>query len=387
MPWSETTKMRERMRFVLDAEGDLFTMTELCELYGISRMTGHKWLKRFRQEGVRALEDRSRAPLHCPHRTGAEVVEALVQGRREHPRWGARKLIPWLARRQPGLRLPASSTAGDILKRLGLIQDRRRRRHLPHPGRPTTEGSYPNQLWSADFKGQFKTRDSLYCYPLTVADSFSRYVLGCRSQLSTATIPTKKNFELVFRTYGLPEAIRTDNGNPFSCATAISRLSRLSVWWIRLGIRPELIQPSHPEQNGRHERMHRTLKAETTRPPAANARTQQRLFDSFREEFNNQRPHEGLENKTPASAYRPSPRPYPERLPPLEYPGHFEVRRVSRNGGIRWKKGWVNISTSILEQNVGLEEVDDGVWSLYFGSLLLGRFHEDDLKLHGARLD
>ena len=220
-----------------------------------------------------------------------------------------------------------------------------------------------------------------------MTDSFSRYLLGCRSQLSTATIPTKKNFERVFRAYGLPDAIRTDNGTPFSAATAISRLSRLSVWWIRLGIRPELIQPSHPEQNGRHERMHRTLKAETTQPPAANARAQQRVFDFFREEFNTERPHERLDNQTPASFYQPSPRSYPERLLPLEYPGHFEVRRVSRNGGIRWKKGWVNISTSIIEENVGLEEVDDGVWSLYFGSILLGRFHEDDLRLHGARLD
>jgi len=350
-------------------------------------VTGHKWLKRFRREGVDGLRDHCRAPLHCPHRTDPEVVEALVEARRRHPCWGARKLILWLARRQPGLRLPAASTAGDILKRLGLVKDRRRRRHLPHPGRPTTEGFRPNQLWSADFKGQFKTRDGIYCYPLTVADSYSRYLLGCRSQLSTATIPTKKNFERVFRAYGLPDAIRTDNGNPFSAATAISRLSRLSVWWIRLGIRPELIQPSHPEQNGRHERMHKTLKAETTRPPAANERAQQRLFDSFREEFNTERPHERLGNKTPAAFYQPSPRPYPERLPPLEYPGHFEVRRVSHNGGIRWKKGWVNISSSIIEQNVGLEEVDDGVWSLYFGTVLLGRFHEDDLTLHGARLD
>src|SRR6266536_6433543 len=289
MPWSETTKMRERMRFVLDAEGELFTMTELCERYGISRMTGHKWLRRFRRDGVRALEDRWRAPLHCPHQTDPDAVGALVEARHEHPYWGARKLILWLAKRQPGLRLPAASTAGDILKRLGLDKDRRRRRHIPHLGPPTTEGAYPNQLWSADFKGQFKTRDAIYCYPLTVADSFSRYLLGCRSQLTTATIPTKKNFQRIFRAYGLPEAIRTDNGNPFSCATAISRLSRLSVWWIRLGI--------------------------------------------------------------------------------------------------RWKKGWVNISTSIIEQNVGLEEVDDGVWSLYFGSVLLGRFHEDDLTLHGARLN
>ncbi len=387
MPWSETTKMRERMRFVLDAEEELFTMTELCQRYGISRVTGNKWLKRFRGQGVQGLEDLSRAPQHSPHQTPAVIVEMIAEARRHHPNWGARKLIRWLQRRRPNLTLPAPSTAGDILKRLGLIQSRRRRRHLPHPGRGLTEALAPNQVWTADFKGQFRTQDGRYCYPLTVADRFSRYLLGCQSQLSVETISTRKNFQRLFREYGLPQIIRTDNGVPFAAPTAISRLSRLSVWWIRLGIRPELIQPSHPEQNGRHERMHRTLKAETTRPPAANARAQQRLFDSFRFEFNHERPHETLQDKLPADLYQPSPRLFPNRLPQPEYPGHFEVRKVSKNGGIRWKKGWVNISHSLLEEYVGLEEVDDGFWSLYFGPMLLARFHEDDLSLSGARLD
>lgn len=387
MPWSETTKMRERMRFVLDAEEDLFTMTELCRRYGISRVTGYEWLNRFRGEGVRGLEDLSRAPRHIPHQTPATIVELIAQARREHPSWGARKLIRCLQRRRPNLVLPAPSTACDILKRLGLITPRRRRRHLPQLSRGLTEALAPNHVWTADFKGQFRTRDGRYCYPLTVADRFSRYLLACRSQLSVETIPTRINFQRLFQEYGLPQIIRTDNGVPFAAPTAISRLSRLSVWWIRLGIRPELIQPSHPEQNGRHERMHRTLKAETTRPPAAHARSQQRLFDSFRSEFNHQRPHESLADKFPADLYQPSPCPFPNRLPQPEYPGHFEVRKVSKNGGIRWKKGWVNISHSLLQQYVGLEEVDDGVWSLYFGPMLLARFHEDDLSLSGARLD
>jgi transposase InsO family protein len=387
MPWSETTKMRQRMRFVLDAEEELFTMTELCQRYGISRVTGHKWLERFRGHGVEGLEDLSRAPHHSPHQTPAAIVEMLAEARRCHPNWGARKLIRWLERRRPHLALPAPSTACDILKRLGLIKLRRHRRHLPQTGRGLTEALAPNQVWTADFKGQFRTRDGRYCYPLTVADRFSRYLLGCRSQLSVETIPTRKNFQRLFRQYGLPQIIRTDNGVPFAAPTAISRLSRLSVWWIRLGIRPELIQPSHPEQNGRHERMHRTLKAETTRPPAQNARAQQRRFDSFRREFNHERPHETLQDKLPADLYQASPRPFPDRLPQPQYPGHFEVRKVSKNGGIRWKKGWVNISHSLLEQFVGLEEVDDGVWSLYFGPLQLGRFHENDLSLSGARLD
>jgi transposase InsO family protein len=387
MPWSETTKMRERMRFVLDAEEEFFTMTELCQRYGISRVTGHKWLKRFRAGGLAGLSDLSRAPLHSPNRTAAAAVEALAQARSRHPSWGARKLIDWLLPRRPDLILPAPSTAGDILKRLGLIKPRRRRRHLSHWTGRLTEALSPNQVWTADFKGQFRTGDGRYCYPLTVADSFSRYLLACRSQLSVESTPTRKNFQRLFGEYGLPQVIRTDNGTPFAAPTAIRRLSRLSVWWIRLGIRPELIKPSHPEQNGRHERMHRTLKAETTRPPARDGRAQQRLFDSFRCEFNDERPHETLQGRTPSQLYSASPRPLPDRLPQPEYPGHFEVRKVSRNGGIRWKKGWVNISHSLLEEYVGLEEVDDGVWSLYFGPMPLGRFHEDDLTLSGARLD
>ncbi len=386
MPWSETTKMQERMRFVVDAEEELFSMTELCQRYGISRVTGYKWLERFEGEGLEGLKDHSRAPISCPHRTDREVVELLADARRRHPSWGPKKLIPWLARRHDRA-WPAPSTAGEILKRLDLVKDRRRRRRIDHPGRPTTQATQPNQLWTADFKGQFKTRDARYCYPLTVADSYSRYLLGCRALCSTKTLGTKAAFQRLFQEYGLPQAIRTDNGTPFAAATAIGRLSRLSAWWIRLGIRPELTQPSHPEQNGSHERMHRTLKAETTRPPSANRSAQQRKFESFRREYNQERPHEHLNQKSPAHLYAPSPRPYPDRLPEPNYPGHFEVRKVSKNGGIRWKKGWVNISHSLLEQNVGLEEVHDGVWSLYFGSLLLGRFHEDKLQLHATRLD
>lgn len=386
MPWNETTKMRERVRFVGDFERELFSMSELCERYGISRVTGYKWLERFEEEGLDGLKDRSRAPIKCPHRTDAEVVGLLADARRRHPHWGPKKLIPWLARRHDR-DWPAPSTAGEILKRLDLVKDRRRRRHVDHPGRPLTQASGPNQLWTADFKGQFKTQDANYCYPLTVADSYSRYLLGCRALSSTKTLGTQSAFQRLFQEFGLPDAIRTDNGTPFAASTAIGRLSRLSVWWIRLGIRPELTQPSHPEQNGSHERMHRTLKAETTRPPSANRSQQQKKFESFRHEYNDERPHEHLGQRSPSELYRPSPRPYPGTLPEPQYPGHFEVRKVSRNGGIRWKKGWVNISHSLLEQNVGLEEVRDGVWSLYFGPLLLGRFHEDKLQLHAARLD
>lgn len=386
MPWSETTKMRERVQFIGDLERELFSMSELCQRYGISRVTGYKWSERYQAQGLDGLKDRSRAPISRPYQTRADLVELLAEARRRHPSWGPKKLISWLSRRHDRA-WPAVSTAGEILKRLGLVKDRRRRPRVAHPGRPVTDPIRPNQLWTADYKGQFRTRDARYCYPLTVADLYSRYLLGCRALTSTKTLGTRSAFQRLFREYGLPEAIRTDNGNPFSSASAIGRISRLSVWWIRLGIRPELTQPSHPEQNGSHERMHRTLKAETTRPPSANRAAQQRTFERFRHEYNHERPHEHLDQKSPSHLYTPSPRPYPDRLPEPQYPGHFEIRRVSRNGGIRWKKGWVNVSHALLEENVGLEEVDDGVWSLSFGPLLLGRFHEDELKLRGATLD
>ena len=225
--------------------------------------------------------------------------------------------------------------------------------------------------------------DGIYCYPLTVTDLYSRYLVGCKGLLSTRTDGVKKSFERLFREYGIPRAIRSDNGVPFA-STGLGRLSRLSVWWIKLGIRPELTQPAHPEQNGSHERMHRTLKRATTRPVGGDLLGQQRRFDAFRLEFNTERPHESIGMKRPADLYRPSPRAFPSVVPSIEYPGHFEVRRVSRNGGIRWKNGWLNVSHPLIDEYVGLDEVDDGIWNLYFGSLLLGRFDERDEKLYAA---
>jgi len=242
----------------------------------------------------------------------------------------------------------------------------------------------PNVIWTADYKGQFKLGDGAYCFPLTVQDGFSRYLLTCRGLHGTTYAECRPVFTRLFQEYGLPEILRTDNGVPFATG-ALGRLSQLSVWWIRLGIYPELIEPAHPEQNGRHERMHRTLKRATARPPAPTRSSQQRRFDAFREEYNQVRPHEALNDETPASVYARSPRPYPGKLSPLEYPGHFEVRLVSRNGGVRWHKGWVNVSHVLGEEYVGFEEVDDGEWDLYFGPLKLGRFHERLRRVEDAR--
>ncbi len=375
MAWSETNPMKERVLFIDDLEDNLYSMTELCDTYGISRRTGYKWAERYVEEGVEGLRDRSRAPHSCSHRTEERVVEALVAARRQHPRWGPRKLLAYLSRRQPDWAWPAASTAGDILRRAGLVEPRRRRRRRPPAGRPKVEARYPNDVWTIDFKGEFRTGDQRYCYPLTVADQCSRYVLGCKALLSTDTAGAQPALESRFRKYGLPRAILSDNGSPFS-SQAICGLSRLSVWWIKLGLEPLLIQPGHPEQNGIHERMHRTLKAETARPPASDLAAQQQRFDAFMELFNEERPHEALGQRPPAELYEESPRAYPERLEEIEYPGHFEVRRVQSRGEISWRGLRPFVSEVLMGEPVGLEEVDDGVWSLYFGPRLLARFDE-----------
>ena len=374
MPWRESSAMNERLNFVVDAQRGYFPFSELCHRYGISRKTGYKWLHRFEEEGPEALVDRSHRPHSCPHATPSEIVKAILELRRRRG-WGAPKLQRLLQDRFPERRPPSVGTIHRILDRHDLIPPKRRRCRRAHPGRASTAMDRPNAVWSADFKGQFRMGNALYCYPLTVQDGFSRFLLGCHG-LSAPTIKgSRPLFERLFREYGLPQRIRTDNGAPFA-SNALGRLSTLSVWWVRLGIFPELIEPGQPQQNGRHERMHRTLKARTTRPPERNLRAQQRRFDTFRHEFNHERPHEALSQECPASFYEPSARPFPETLPPLEYPGHFETRLVSRNGGIRWKGRRIPASHLLAKQYLGLEEVGDGLWDVYFGPVKLGRFHE-----------
>jgi putative transposase len=380
MPWRETSPMDQRLRFIADHQRQLFSLSELCARFGVSRKTGYKWVERYQADGPAGLHDRSRRPHACPHQTPRAIIDALLEARRRHPTWGAKKLLPILKRRHRDWNWPARSTCCDLLKRHGLVFSPRRRRVPSHPGRPLTPMTAPNEIWTADFKGQFLTKDGNYCYPLTVVDGSSRYLLACQGLPSTSISLARPVFARLFEAYGLPRIIRTDNGVPFA-TTALGRLSTLSVWWIRLGIYPELIEPSHPEQNGRHERMHRTLKAETTRPPGGNLQAQQKRFNAFRREYNLERPHEALDQGTPASVYRPSPRELPGTLPPIEYPGHFEVRLVSRNSGIRWNKHWVCVTHTLAGEYVGLEEIDDGLWDVYFGPLKLGRLDERRLRI------
>jgi transposase InsO family protein len=375
--------MTERHKFILARDDGLFTMTELCERFGISRKTGYKWLSRYREEGVEGLQDRSRAPKHCPHSTPEAVQELVIEARQAHPRWGPRKLLDYLGPRHPEVPLPAPSTVGDILKREGLIEPRRRQRRPTHPGTSPIEAKAPGEVWTADFKGEFRLGSSNYCYPLTIQDAHSRYLLACEALPSTAHSGAEPVFERLFREHGLPERIRTDNGGPFA-SKALCGLSRLSVWWIKLGIGADRIQPGCPQQNGRHERMHRTLKAETTRPPGATLSDQQDRFDNFQTEYNEVRPHQALEGAVPASRYAHSLRKMPKRCPEPQYSGHAEVRKVSTTGEIKLKNRPLFVSAVLAGEYVGLEEIDDGVWNLLFDNVLLGRFDEPSWTIHSG---
>ncbi len=383
MPWKETSPMVERLRFVADHSEGLYGVTELSERYGVSRKTAYKWLRRFEEEGPGGLEARAPVAEEVWNRTPADVEAALVAFREKHVDWGPKKILDVLEKRQRDVAWPAVSTVAAILKRHGLVQGRRRRRREGHPGPPEGEPERVNEVWGMDFKGQFRTRNGVYCYPFTVTDLRSRYLLGCDGYLSTEGEGPRKSLERIFREHGLPEAMRSDNGTPFA-STGIARLTRLGVWLVSLGVTRQLIEPGRPDQNGKHERMHRTLKDRTTRPPAANLKRQQVVFDAFQREFNEERPHEALGMKRPAEVYVASRRPYPERIAAVEYPGHFEVRRVSRNGGVRWNGKWLNVGHALIEENVGFEEVNDGVWDLYFRNLAIGRFEERELRLVGT---
>ena len=380
MPWSQTSPMDQRTQCIADYLRETLNITELCDLYGVSRKTGYKWIDRYLRHGPAGLTERSRRPESSPNSTPAEMVAAFLEVRRRHPSWGAKKLLTIVQKRHPRWDLPGRSTVCDILSRNGMVPKQRNRRRIGHPGKPTSLILAPNDTWCADFKGEFKTGDGVYCYPLTVTDGYSRYLLGCQALYSTAVLGAKPVFTRLFQEYGLPQRIRTDNGVPFATNT-LARLSRLSAWWVRLGVLPELIELGKPQQNGRHERMHKTLKAEATKPPAGNLPAQQRKFNRFREEFNHERPHEALDQQTPASVFAPSPRELPDKLPALEYPDRFEVRYVSANGGIRWNSDWVNVSTVCAGEYVGLEEIDNGIWNVYFGPLKLGRLHERHMRI------
>ncbi len=380
MPWREMSPMEQRLQFVTEYATGLFTMIELADQYGIAPKTGYKWVDRYAHEGAAGLLDRSRRPHHHPQAISPAVMDAVLTIRRRHPHWGAVKLLHVAARHAPRTTWPSRSTVCRWLRAHDLVRVARRRGRAPAPIALTVPMA-PNDVWTTDFKGHFRTGDGRYCYPLTLRDGFSRYVLRCDALAHPTYAATRERFERAFRDYGLPARIRSDNGAPFA-STGFARLSRLCVWWMRLGIVPERIAPGHPEQNGSHEQFHAVLKAHTTRPPAATRRGQQQRFGHFCREYNGDRPHAALAHAVPAACYTASTRPWPHRLPALEYPRHMEVRRVYPIGQFTWKGTLVFLSEALAGQDVAFEEVGDGLWTIFFGTIALGRFDERHRTIH-----
>lgn len=374
--------MDERLKFVarlLDGE----KMAVLCREFGISRKTGYKFFRRYQDCGLRGLTDRSRRPYRQANKLPFQVEKRIVLLKREHPSWGAPKIREKLRRLDLGICLPAISTVHAVLDRHGLVRARGNRPRRHAEGTPLSQPSLPNDLWCADYKGEFMLADKRYCYPLTVTDFASRYLLGCEALSCTKEIHAFSAFERVFREFGLPRAIRTDNGVPFASGNALFGLSKLSVWWLRLGIAIERIQPGQPQQNGRHERMHLTLKKETVRPAAHNLLQQQDRFDAFRDEFNRERPHQALQMRCPGELYQPSNRPY-RSLEALEYPFHDRTVTVTHCGRICLGKRKINLSQVFAGQNVGIKEVSDQIWLVTFMHYDLGFFDHESGRLESA---
>lgn len=372
MPWKETRVLHERMKFIVEYEVEDESMAQLCRKFGISRKTGYKWLSRWLREGPGGLEDRSRAPQAHPNQVAADSIERILQ-LRDRYRWGPKKIIALLQREAPDRVWPAISTIERILKEHGRVIPRTKRRRVPPQTQPLAHATECNRVWCVDFKGWFRTGDGHRCDPLTISDAYSRFLIRCQGLKHTGYDAVRPIFEWAFREHGLPHAIRSDNGAPFA-SRAVAGLSRLSIWWIKLGILPDRIEPGQPQQNGRHERMHLTLKQETANPPASTAAQQQQRFDAFRATYNCVRPHEALEMSTPQAHYVSSPRAYPSRQPAMSYPWPWTVRKIDGNGYFHWKGQPVFLSEVLRGEPIGLEPIDERYWRMHFGPVLLGAF-------------
>jgi len=380
MPWRERSVFDERNSFITEFHCRKWPMALLCRAFGISRKTGYKILARYRSEHLAGLYNRSSAPHHRPNKTDPAIVELLLAEKKKHENWGPRKLLVVLQGRHPELRFPAASTAGEILKKNGMVEERHVRRKCPPTTTPLSQAAAPNDVWCGDFKGWFRVRDGKKCEPLTITDASSRFLLLCRNVKSTKTQSVKSQFETAFREYGLPRVIRTDNGPPFA-SQGLAGLSALSVWWLRLNILPERIAPGHPEQNGRHERMHLTLKMETVVPPAADLLSQQKAFDHFTYEYNFERPHEALGNRTPGEVYYPSVRLFPRYLKEFSYPRHFEHRRISETGDMKWNNGLIYVSRALAGEIVGLELVGEDQWVIHLGPVEIALLNDSHREI------
>jgi len=384
MPWKETDIVKLRKQFIEEYLGKNYSdFAYLCGHYGISRPTGYKWVDRFMEGGTNNLVDRSRAPKTIRNKTPDDICQLIIEKKLAHKYWGPKKVLDNLRKHDSSLALPADSTAGEILKRAGLVKKRKKRWCVPANEQAFDEIRKNNQVWGVDYKGQFKLGNGKLCYPLTITDSHSRYLLRCQALSGTCHDDAKSWMEQTFREYGLPDAIRSDNGTPFA-SIAAGGISRLSMWWIQLDIRPERIKPGNPQQNGRHERMHKTLKEETTKPSAYNKTSQQKQFDDFLHEYNHERSHEALDRKCPDEVYQPSTRSYPEKIRPISYDEGLQVRTVKRGGEIKWRNKHIYISQVLSREPISLEEIDNDVWEIRYGFYKLGIIRGKDMKLERA---
>lgn len=382
MPWRETYPMNEKVSFISAyLNNKTETFQELCECFNISCKTGYKYVNRYQEEGIDGLKERSRAPHLQANRMGEHIERSILDVKKQHPSWGAKKIKNWLMQERSNVHWPAKSTIDDLLKRHGLVIPAKRIRRVTPYTQPFMLCAGPNDAWSIDYKGQFLLGNKQLCYPLTITDNFSRYLFAVESLEKIGTPKAKQTLTILFKEYGLPLAIRSDNGPPFA-SHALAGLSQLSVWLIKLGIVPERIRKGHPEENGRHERMHLTLKKETASPPRHNHLQQQRLFDQFRKEFNEQRPHEGIGFNRPAWIYEHSSRQYPSKMPSVEYDSRYEkTRRIRTNGTMKWAGKEIFISETLTHEVIGFKPHSETEWILYFSFIPLAIFNEKTLKV------
>ena len=381
MPWKNKTTMDQKIEFILEWRTNKYTITELCRAFDISRVAGYKLINRFENYGLEGLRTQSTTPKSHPKTTPDHIVKAILDLKEKHPRWGAKKFEKLLLNDFQKQEIPSYITIHNILKKNGLVNSQKRLRRVK-PVFPIFDPQECNEVWSADYKGKFLMGNKQYCHPLTIADSKSRFILSAKAHHSENFFDVQKEFKKVFRKYGMPKQIHTDNGAPFGSVAAIQRFTKLSYWFIELGITPVFSDPAHPEQNGRHERMHRDLKAACAKPSAYDLKSQQRLLNQFVKEYNYVRPHEALDMDTPAKQHTFSNRVYPEKIEPYSYPSHMKVINVTTSGAMRWKSYyWVYMSRALIGKQVAAEEIGNGVWKVFFRNIFLGYFSEKDIRV------
>jgi transposase InsO family protein len=383
MPWKETTTMEQKVEFICEWRTQKYSITELCKAFNISRPTAYKLISRFEKDGIEGLKEHSKAPQKHPNSTKDEIVKSIIDLKKKHKLWGAKKIRRLLFNFCSEDVIPSVVTVHNILHRNGLVSPQKRCKRVK-PVFPIFDPKKCNEVWSADYKGKFLMGNKIYCHPLTIADSKSRFVFSAKGHYNETLKNAKAEFTKVFRTYGIPKQMHTDNGSPFGSVRAIQRFTQLSYWFIELGIMPVFSDPAHPEQNGRHERMHRDLKAACAKPSAQDLKAQQRRLNQFVKEYNHVRPHEALDMETPASVHQFSTRPFPERIREYQYSPNFKIMKVAQNGAIRWKSyHWVYLTAALKGKYVGVEELGNGIWRIYYYGVFLGYF--DDLNIRNKQ--